>query len=50
MLPFGKCFMGGFCALWRTMHLSKWHIWIKIIELCGEGDISCDKVAYIWVK
>lgn len=21
--------------------------WIKIIELCGEGDISCDKVAYI---
>ena len=24
--------------------------WIKIIELCGEGDISCDKVAYIWVK
>lgn len=21
--------------------------WIKIIELCNEGDVSCDKVAYI---
>ena len=21
--------------------------WIKIIELCNEGDMSCDKVAYI---
>ena len=21
--------------------------WIKIIELCEEGDIACDKVAYI---
>ncbi|MGX2973168.1 hypothetical protein [Helicobacter sp. T3_23-1059] len=21
--------------------------WIKIIEICGEGDIACDKVAYI---
>ena len=21
--------------------------WIKVIELCSEGDIACDKVAYI---